>query len=69
MVGNGGLGASLNGIREKEYFCKMSKIQLKINDSNKIHLVCQVVEVPRVLRWLFVCLMTPGAVIHPLAPD
>ncbi len=36
---------------------------------NRNHLVSQVVEVQRVLRWLFVFPMTPGAPIHPLATD
>lgn len=34
-----------------------------------MHLVSQVVEVQRVLQWLSVSPMTPGAAIHPLAPS
>lgn len=52
----------LKKVRKRSFF-------LCLNFIIKIHLVSQVVEVLRVPQWLFVSPMTPGAVIHPLAPD
>lgn len=34
-----------------------------------MHVLSQAVEVQRVLRWLFVSPMTPGAAIYTLAPS
>ena len=50
------------------YILYVSKGEVRKTE-RKIGLVSQVVEVQRVLQWLFVSQMTPRLVNHPLAPD